>query len=232
MPERRYSDEEVHRILANAVEVDSATVDAASGGLTLAQIQRVATEAGLSAASVTAAVAALDHETRTIAPPRMLGLPVGIASTIALPGTIDDAGWRRFVGFLQDTFEARGREDVGAGRREWRNGNLRIAVEEADGATLLFLRTRKDSARALFRSGGALVAGALVVGIAGSVAQEAVAAMAGVVTLALGGVAMAAAGALQLPSWAATRRKQFEAVADYARRLSAPGAPALPPAAP
>ena len=58
MSERRYSDEDVHRILADAVEVDAAGLGA-ERGLTLAQIQSIAAEAGLSPASV---VAALAHE--------------------------------------------------------------------------------------------------------------------------------------------------------------------------
>ena len=221
MPERRYTDDEVHRILSDAVEVDSSLVDASAGGLTLAQIQRVAAEAGLSATSVTAAAATLDLGARAPAPPRLLGFPLGVVSTVALPGTLRDAEWRRLVSFLQDTFEARGREELVAGRREWRNGNLRVALEDADGATLLFLRTRKESARALVRGGGVLLAGSGVVAAAGVIAQQGVAALAGVAAMALGGAVMAAAGAFQLPSWAATRRRQFQAVTDYARRLSA-----------
>ncbi len=221
MPERRYSDEEVRLILANAVEVD-ATIEAGDeGGLTLSQLQRVAAEAGLSEQSVTVAAAALDHTLRMPASPRVLGLPMGVASTIALSGSLEDAEWRRLVGFLQDTFEARGREESGNGRREWRNGNLRIALEVVDRTTLLHLRTRKESARSMIRVGGALLVGSLVIGLATSIAQGGMSGVADVLAMALGGAAMTAMGALQLPSWASARQKQFQAVADYARQLSA-----------
>ena len=167
---------------------------------------------------------ALDHESRVPATPRMLGLPIGVASTVVLPGAIEDAGWRRLVAFLQDTFEAKGREEHGLGRREWRNGNLRIALEEVDGATLLHLRTRKDSARSLIQVGGSLLLGSLVVGVATTIAPTSgVIAMVGALPLALGGLAMAVVGALQLPSWSSVRQKQFQAVAEYARSLSTSG---------
>ena len=219
MPERRYSDEDVHRILSNAVEVDAAGVGA-DRGLTLAQIQSIAAEAGLSPAAVTAAAEALDRTPPLPATPRMMGLPVGVAQSVAIPGTIDDAGWRRLVALLRDTFEAQGREEQGAGRREWRNGNLRIALEEVGGTTLLHMRTRKENARAFIRTGGTLLLGSVVVEAATVFAHTGPGALVGVLAMALGGGAMAAVGALQLPSWSAARRKQFEAVAEYARQLS------------
>ena len=227
LTERRFTEDEVRRILTNAVEVDAVMDADAEGGLTLAEIQRVATEAGLSPASVTAAVAALDAP-RSPPPARVLGLPIGVASTVVLPGAIEDAEWRRLVAFLQDTFEAQGREERGEGRREWRNGNLRIAVEQVDGNTVLQLRTRKESARSLVRSGGSLMLGSLVVSLASTVAQSGVNATAGVLAMGIGGAVMAAMGALQLPGWSAARQKQFQAVAEFARRLSARRAPTLP----
>jgi hypothetical protein len=220
MPERRYSDEEVHRILAEAVEVD-ATLDTGAGrGLTLAEIQSVAAEAGVSPASVSAAVAALDHAPRVQVVPRVFGLPVGVTRTVVLPGAIDDAGWQRLVAYLQNTFEARGREDQGAGRRQWRNGNLRISVETVGGTTLLHLRTRKESARSLIRGGGGFAFAGLVLEATNAIAHVGAGAFAGAVALALAGVGMAAAGALQLPGWSGARGRQFDAVADYARQLS------------
>lgn len=219
--ERRYTDEEVRLILSNAVEVDSSAAVEAERGLTLAQIQRVAAEAGLSPASVAAAAARLDDEARRPAPPRVFGLPVGVGSTVVLPGAIGDGDWRRLVAFLQDTFEAKGREEHGVGRRQWWNGNLRVAVDEVDGTTLLHLRTRKESAGMFLRSGGSLMAGSLVLGIASTAVLDGAIATAAVVAAALGGLGMATVGALQLPAWSSTRRKQFDAVAEYARSLSA-----------
>jgi hypothetical protein len=221
MPERRYSDDDVHRILSSAVEVDAA-VDAGAGrGLTLAQIQSIAAEAGLSPAAVAAAADALDRTPPVPATPRMMGLPVGVAQSVAIPGTIDDAGWRRLVAFLRDSFEAQGREELGVGRREWRNGNLRIALEDVGGTTLLHMRTRKENARALIRSGGFVVLGSAVMEAATAFVHAPPNTLAGALAMALGGVTMAAVGLLQLPAWSAARSRQFEAVAEFARQLSA-----------
>jgi len=218
MTERRYSDEDVHRILSNAVDVDAAV--SAGRGMTLAEIQSIAAEAGLSPAAVAAAAEALDRTPSVPATPRMMGLPVGVAQSVTIPGTIDDAGWRRLVVFLRDTFEAQGREEEGGGRREWRNGNLRISLEEAGGATIVHMRTRKDSARSLVQTGGFVVLGSAVMEAATAFVHAPPNTLAGVLAMALGGVTMAAVGLLQLPPWSAARRKQFEAVADYARQLS------------
>ena len=223
MPERRYSEEEVQRILTDAVEVDSSRVARAERGLTLTQIQRVAAETGISPESVAAAVATLHHESLVPAAPRMLGLPVGVATTVVLPGKIEDAAWRRLVTFAQDTFEAKGREEQASGRRQWSNGNLRMAVDEVDGTTLLHLRTRKDSARGYLRGGLSMVGLSLLVGAVITVAQVGTNALAGALIMNVGGLAMAATGLLQLPAWSSARRKQFQAVAEYARSLSTPG---------
>lgn len=222
MPERRYSDEDVKRILFSAVESDAAlSTDATECGMTLAEIQSIAAEAGVSPASVGAAADALDHPPSAPANARVFGLPISVGHTVALPRALDDAEWRRLVAFLRDTFQAQGREEQVAGRREWRNGNLRITVESLGDSALLQMRTRKSDARSLIRAGISLLLGSVVVETATTLAHRGAHAAAGVLTLALGGAAMAAVGALQLPSWSAARRKQFDAVAQYARRLSA-----------
>jgi hypothetical protein len=225
MSERRYTDEEVQRILADAAQSEGtqgATGDAESG-MTLAEIQRAASEVGLSSAAVTTAAVALDRKSLTLAHPRVLGLRSGVAETASLVRPLSDVEWRKFVAVLRDTFEAPGREEHGGGRWEWRNGNLRVTVESVGEGALLEMRTQKESARALVRGG--LVA----LGMSGVFAAALAAvsanprAMAGVLVMTLGGAAMAAVGALQLPAWLSARRRQFAAIADYARRITAVG---------
>lgn len=220
MPERRYSDEEVKRILASAVESDTAlSAGASEQGMTLAEIQRIGSEAGLSMASVNAAAVALDQT-----PPvskRVLGMPVAVAQAIALPRALDDAEWRKLVVFLRGTFEAQGREYDGPAGRGWRNGNLHITVEPAGDGAILQMRTRKGNVRAIFRIGPMLLLGAGAVEVAGALSHTTAATTPEAVMLAVGGAIVTAVGMLQLPGWGAARQKQFEAVASYARQLSA-----------
>jgi len=218
VPERRYSDDEVQRILASAVEADALTPSSAEPGMTLAEVQRIAAEAGVSSTAVVAAAATLDRAP-AVAPQRVLGLPVGVGSAVPLPRPLDDAEWQRLVAFLRDTFEARGRVEETAGRREWRNGNLRISVDSVGDAAVLEMRTRKSNARSLVRTGVAFLVGSGIVEAA-LLLTHSTAASIDAVTLGVGGVVLTAVGALQLPGWSSQRRKQFERVAEFARRLT------------
>jgi hypothetical protein len=220
--ERRYTDEEVQRILASAVESDAA-LPGGSGesGMTLAEIQSIAKEAGVSLASVTAAAAAIDRVPPAPTSSRMLGLPVGVGSTVALPRPLDETEWQRLVVFLRDTFEARGRVEEVAGRREWRNGNLRVGIETIGDTAVLQMRTHKGNVRRLLGVGAALLSGAAVGGTVAAIGGASPDATQGILTIALAGAGVTTLGAVQLPWWSSTRRKQFLAVAEYARRLSA-----------
>ncbi len=220
MTERRYSDEDVQRILASAAESDTLGTGGTGRGMTLVEIQRIAAEAGVSPASVTAAAVALDQAPTATSSDRVLGLRVAVASTVALPRALDDAEWRRLVAFLRDTFQAQGREDQEPGRREWRNGNLRISIESIGESALLQMRTRRGGSGSLIRTGVALLVAGGAIEAVNAMAHTGVAAASGMLTLALTGGAMAVAGAVQLPRWSAARSDQFAAVAEYAHRLS------------
>lgn len=222
VPERRYSDDEVQRILASAVESDAAqSTSSSASGMTLAEIQRIAAEAGVSPASITAAAAVIDRVPATTSSARVLGLPVGVGDTVPLPRPLDDVEWQRLVAFLRDTFEAQGRAAESAGRREWRNGNLRISVDTVGNAAVLEMRTRKSNARPLINTGAAMLLGSGIMEATFQLAHSAGGTAGSVLTIALSGAAMVAMGALNLPAWSATRRRQFAEVAEYARRLTA-----------
>ncbi|HET7229482.1 MAG TPA: hypothetical protein VFJ16_05735 [Longimicrobium sp.] len=221
MEERRYTDEEVQRILAHAAEQEAALPHAGAEGLTLAEIQSAAAQAGLSPTSV--AVAAAVQERVGIAPrePGLLGLPISVGRAVPLQRPLADAEWRRLVAELRQTFDAEGRERVDGDRREWRNGNLRIVHEPAGEGAFLELRTRRSDARALMNVGSAMTFTSAMIGgvhlalASGSAGGLAAAAMTGAM-----GIGMAALGALRVRPWAKRREQQFEAVGLFARRLA------------
>src|SRR5205823_5045732 len=174
----------------------------------------------LNPAAVATAAAALDRSPSRIADPRRLALRAKVAESVSLARPLNDAEWRQLVVLLRDTFEASGREQQVEGRWEWRNGNLRVAVESMGTGALLDMRTTKASARALV--GGGLTMLAISAGFAAAqfAANTNPRALLDVVIMTSAGVAMIVAGALPLPLWLSARRRQFAAIADYARRIT------------
>jgi hypothetical protein len=222
MSDRRFTDEEVQQILAAAAQAEGAerTHSDAERGMTLAELQRVASEAGLSSTAVATAAAALDHKSLALADPRVLGLKAGVAQSVALSRPLSDVEWRKLVALLRDTFAASGREEQVEGRREWRNGNLRVALESVGDGAWLEMRTQKESARALVRSGLAIVGVSAIVEVVLAATGANLGGMAGVLTTTFVGAGMAALGALQLPTWLSARRRQFAAIAEYVQQIT------------
>jgi len=222
MNERRYSDEDVHRILARAAESEAALhAEPADRSWTLSAIQRVGAEAGLGAGAIAAAAAALDRESGGTAGGRYLGLPIAVTRAVPLDRPFGDDDWRRLVARLRETFEVHGREQVVDGRREWWNGNLRITHEPIGDGALLELRTRKGDARPLMRFGTALTLAAVAVAAfmllaPGGEPKE----MAAPTLFGALGLPTLLFGAVRLPAWAGLRARQFEALASFARGLT------------
>lgn len=219
--ERHYTDEEVQRILARAAESDAALAPGGAEGWTLAEIQSAGTQAGLSPRAI--ALAAAEHERIAVAPrePGFMGLPVSVGHAVSLQRPLNDDEWRRLVSQLRQTFDAEGRERVDGGRREWRNGNLRIVHEPSGEGAFLELRTRKSDARALLGVGSMMtltsgaIGGAHLLLATGNEGGLVAAAIVGVM-----GITAAAAGAIRLPGWAKRRAEQFTALGTFARRLA------------
>ncbi|HET7462463.1 MAG TPA: hypothetical protein VFJ82_14515 [Longimicrobium sp.] len=222
MAERRYTDEEVHAILARAAESDTALVPGDAGGWTLAEIQKAGTEAGMASSAI--ALAAAEHDRNAALAPRepgLLGLPLSVGRAVPLRRPLTGDEWRRLVSEMRQTFAAEGRERVEGDRREWRNGNLRIVHEPTSEGAFLELRTRKGDTRALVTMGGVMTLTSIMA--AGANLLLATGNERGLVAAALMaavGIATSAAGALRLPGWARRRTEQFDALGALARRLA------------
>ena len=220
MSDKRFSDEDARRSLALAAEAETTAPTAATEGWTLAELQRAGVEAGIAPSSITAA--ALLLERASPADGRYFGMPVAVARAVPLARAMTDEDWDRLVARLRETFQAEGRERVHGARREWRVGNLRVTHEPTAEGALLDLRTRKGNARLLVRAGTTMLVAASAGGALAATATQGFEGFGLAAILGGTGLAMLLGGVLRLPGWASARARQFESLADYARRMVGP----------
>src|SRR5438034_3446482 len=109
MTERQYSDDEVAAIFERASKTEpiGLAVPAEGKGFTLAALQDIGREVGLSPESIALAARSLDQAGRPAAQ-RFLGLPIGVGRTVEFDRPLADADWERLVADLRTTFAARG----------------------------------------------------------------------------------------------------------------------------
>lgn len=236
--ERRYHDQEIAAIFEQAAEAQAeARYRDADDGLTLAELQEVGAAVGIAPEFVERAAHAVDRRGKAAPRKTLLGLPLGVARTVVLPGPLSDDDWERLVVDIRDTFRARGKLRRDGSLRQWTNGNLQVLAEPVEGGHRLRMKTTNGSAQS---------------GIVGGLVNVAVG-LAFFVSLALAtgsgsdppswipaflvamGVAFFGYHAARLPSWAQERERQFEELAARASEHVALGrnAPAaLPEAAP
>ena len=215
MAERRYTEEEVAQIIQRAAENQQSPkrqlvpVD----GLTLAELQEIGREVGISPELVREAAKSLD------APPqrgsrRWLGLPIGVSRTIELDRKLSESEWERLVVDLRETFDARGSVRSEGNFKQWTNGNLQALVEPMGAGDRVRLRTIKGNMRNVIRGGLAMLGGsgviAFIYALTGNVQTDNLETLG---ILALAGLAMLTVPAFVLPSWARERRLQMDEIA-------------------
>ncbi len=207
--QRRYTDEEVRTILERATRADHSDVrrSASATGLTLPEIQSIASEVGI-APDVVARAAASIQNTRVTPPVSSWGMPIEVSRTVPLRRNLTDAEWDRLVAELRATFRARGRVSVLGGVREWSNGNLHAAIEPTDTGYQLRMGTVKGNAPALNAVGAGAVGAAAI--LAGATAISGAAPdLAGPLMLGLSGVGAFVVNLVRLPRWAGERSRQM-----------------------
>ncbi|HET9947599.1 MAG TPA: hypothetical protein VFQ22_01615 [Longimicrobiales bacterium] len=223
-PERRYDDEEVAAILADATDTRAGTrTRVASGeGLTLAELHEIADEVGIPRELVTRAAKRVEAR-RAATVQRWMGVPVGVGRTLELPRALTDGEWHRLVARLRETFAATGRVEVSGDLRQWWNGNLRVAIEPAGEGHRLRMTTLKGDLRPMLAMGSFLLTLALVLYVVGILTG---ATDAGASTLlGLLGAGTVGLGIGRMPLWARTRSRQMEEIAAEVADMVA-----LPPA--
>lgn len=226
--DRRFSEEETALILEHAAAAESTRAEGGtsvtrrgpgqgSAGMTLAQLEEIATEVGLRPADIRAAAQAMDRgdmvpTQRTT----VIGLPVGVSRTVTLARDMTDLEWERLVVVLRETFQARGKVRRDGSLREWSNGNLHALVEPTATGFRLRMSTRKGSALSNVLLGGViLMAGlSMLVDSSGMTLRVGMASI-----LSMVGAGSLAYSVLALPKWAGTRAVQMESVAREANAI-------------
>lgn len=214
--DRRFTDEQVREIFRMAALSDAGEGDTEpeAGGMTLAEIQDIGAQVGLTPETISRAARGIDPLGELVQRPTVAGVPVGVARSFALGRKVSQQEWERLVLTLRRTFHARGKTQSEGGLREWWNGNLRVTIEPTAEGDVMYLYTANSASRAFFGMGAALTALAAVVfvvlGVTGQLAGE----MSTPLMLLFIGLGQMAAGALRLPGWLSRRTRQFEAIGE------------------
>lgn len=218
MTERRYDDAEVRRILELATEPGAATAGLVRReGLTLAELQAIAGEVGVTPEAV--AEAALRIEARAMPERRSWGMPVGVGRVVPLPRAPTDREWDQLVAAFRTTFGAQGKVATLGETREWSNGNLHVCLEPTEGGVRLRFGSLKGDAAGLNALGGAVVGLGVLTFWATMLTDGLATASAAGLLLGASGAGILVANLIRLPRWAQRRRGQMESLAARAVAL-------------
>jgi len=191
MADRRYNDKEIAAIFRAAAEQEPPSPQrevARDEGLTLAELQAIGGEVGISSDAVAEAARAVDVHLGA-ASRTLLGLPIGVARTVNLNRRLTDEEW------------------------QWTNGNLQVLLEPTDTGHRLRFGTVHGAARAAIGAGFGVLGVAAIVAVSGAIWGTLGDAMSGIALMVAAGVGMIVSGALRLPRWARLRQRQMEALA-------------------
>lgn len=230
MAERRYNDTEIAAIFRAAAEEGPQSPQrevARDEGLTLAELQAIGSEVGISSDAVAQAARAVDVRLGA-ASRTFLGLPIGVARTVNLNRRLTDEEWERLVVQLREVFKARGRTRSDGSLRQWTNGNLQVLLEPTETGHRLRFGTLHGGASASIGAGIAALGVTGIVAISSALGGTLGQAIPGIAVIFAAGVGMIASGALRLPRWARLRERQMEALAT---RMALPPDPGTTPKA-
>ena len=211
--ERRFTDDEIARILDDAAEVQATGggLVADSTGLTLRELKEIAGEAGISEAAVVRAVAKLDAPAPTpVSTQKHLGQTIGVGRAVDLPRPLTQDEWHQLVVDLRETFDAKGKLSDEGPFRQWTNGNLQALLEPTGVGERLRLKTLKGSARAYQTMGAAFMGITGLLGVAQLLGRPGD--VSDLFIFGIMGAGFFLGSRITVPGWAKLRAGQFEEV--------------------
>ncbi|HEY8795749.1 MAG TPA: hypothetical protein VIM15_12460 [Gemmatimonadaceae bacterium] len=226
MTDRRYDDDEVAEVFRKAAEGPQSLPRQAARneGMTLAELQDIGREVGISPEAVEGAARSLELRPRG-AVRQFLGLPIGVGRTIALDRRLSEAEWERLVVELREVFHARGTVSSNGSFRQWTNGNLQALLEPMGNGHRLRLTTTRGASIFSLRVGAAMLGLGGIMSIAAAIGGNLSGSLPGVAILSLFGIGAIANGALPLPGWARLRARQMEEVTSQLALETGPDVP-------
>lgn len=232
MPDRRFNDDEIAEIFRIASEGPQGTSVQRSGdeGMTLAELQAIGREAGISPEAVDRAARSLDVQPEA-AVRSLLGMPVGVRRTVVLDRRLTEAEWEQLVVELREVFGARGVVSSTGSFRQWTNGNLQALLEPTPSGHRLRLQTVKGSAGISIAAGLVMLGSSIVMAISAAGAGHLGQILPTVSMISLLGAGIVGSTVLRLPSWARLRGRQMESITTrLAIETKSDHPPELPPA--
>ena len=232
MSERRFDEAEVAEIFERATQAQhSGQRQLPSGeGMTLAELQEIGREVGIDPQLVARAASSLVQGGRPTSR-KLLGLPIGVGRIVDLDRKLTDDEWERVVVDLRETFDARGQMRSEGSFRQWTNGNLQALLEPTPTGHRIRLKTMKGDAVGWITGGiGTLAIGTTLLITAAVSGSTDAGLWSSLSMMTMMGAGMFGLGALRLPGWARTRRRQMEELAGRLALLAkSPRGAALPP---
>ena len=146
---RRYSEKEVGLILRRATELQRSEPTAADPtGLTLAELQDVATEVGIDPTYLRRAAAELESGAGTGVSEKLLGAPLAFVLERTVPGEFPESGFEELVPLMQAATVGQGNASaVGktltwSSRSDTNTSSQQVLVAIRDGETLIRIEER------------------------------------------------------------------------------------------
>jgi hypothetical protein len=129
---RRYGDDDIRMIFerAGSTEGTRPRTDISSEGLTLAELQVIGEEVGLSPVRIAQAAATLSIPSAT----ERGGVPVSVSRTVLLARLPTDYEWGLLLAELRSTFGVLGKDGSKGNIREWTDGTLFGLIEPTETA--------------------------------------------------------------------------------------------------
>ncbi|MFK7845391.1 MAG: hypothetical protein AB8G77_08825 [Rhodothermales bacterium] len=140
---RRYSEKEIAEIFKNAASAqESAGRNRSAGeGLSLAELQRIGEESGITPEFIAHAAAMLEDSGTDAVADSLFGVPLVVSRKLSLPRKMENEEWEQLVVDLRRTYGGEGTIKQEGSFRQWQHGEISAFVEPSKEGDVLRITT-------------------------------------------------------------------------------------------